>query len=124
MLKQFFLVSLGQIVVYQVFFWVIDGAADKKIFGHQFQSLWMYTFCATICGTFLTVFGITLINYALVTQALEHQNNLWFGQFIVWASGPILFSTLSYFQRGIPFDRRTAISLALLFIAMLVRHFR
>ncbi|MEK7503005.1 MAG: hypothetical protein AAB556_01010 [Patescibacteria group bacterium] len=122
MLKQFALIAMGQFVIYQVLFWIIDGGVERKIFGFQFQSLLAYTFCATFCGLLLTLFGGTLVNYALVAQALGHQQNLWYGQFIVWASGPILFAILSHFQRNIKLDARTVISLSLLFLAMLVRH--
>lgn len=122
MLKQLALVAIGQIMIYQVLFWVIDGAFEKKIFGFQFQSLFWYTFYATLCGLSLTFFAAAMINYALIMQAVEHNNNLWFGQFIVWASGPILFTMLSVFQRNIQFDARTLISLVLLFLAMFMRH--
>lgn len=121
MLKQFVFVVIGQLIIYQVLFWIIDGATERKIFGFKFQSLASYTFWATFCGLTLTLFGGTLINYALVRQALGHSNNLWYGQFMVWASGPILFSLLSYFQRNIPFDRYPVISLVLFFLAMVVR---
>lgn len=124
MFKQFALVVMGQLIMYQVLFWIIDGAVERKIFGFQFQSLMSYTFCATFCGLAMTLFGGTLINYALVRQAMGHGNNLWHGQFMLWASGPILFSLLSYFQRSIPFDRYTVISLALFFLAMMVRQSR
>lgn len=122
MLKQLALVAIGQFTIYQVLFWVIDGATERKIFGFQFQSLVWYTLYATLCGLSLTFFAAAMVNYALIIQALDHHNNLWYGQFIVWASGPIIFTLLSVFQRKIQFDARTLISLALLFLAMLVRH--
>jgi len=123
-IKIFFLASAGQFIIYQVLFWIIDGAAAKKIFFLQFDSLFWYTFAATFVGCSLTGIGGTLVNYALVLQAQNHENNLWYGQFVVWASAPMLFTVLSYFQRSISFDRRTLISLTLLFLAMLVRNWR
>ncbi len=121
MLKIFLLVTTGQFIMYQVLFWIIDGAAGKKIFFWQFDSLLWYTCAATLFGFSATFFGAWLMNYALVLQALSHEENLWYGQFVVWASAPILFTLLSKFQRNIPFDTRTIISLGLLFLAMVVR---
>ncbi len=121
MLKIFFLATAGQFIIYEVLFWIIDGASAKKVLFLQFDSLFGYAFFATLLGCVLTSFGGALVNYALILQAQDHSNNLWYGQFVVWASAPMLFVLLSYFQRGIPFDRRTAISLALLFLAMFVR---
>lgn len=122
MLKHLAIVVIGQFIIYQVLFWVIDGSVERKIFGFHFQSLWLYTFWATFCGLVLTLLGGTLVNYALIMQAFNHNSNLWYGQFIVWASGPILFTVLSVFQRKTQFDARTLVSLSLLFLAMLVRH--
>ncbi len=121
MIKIFLLATAGQLIIYEVLFWIIDGAVAKKIFFWQFDSLFAYAFFATLIGCSLTSFGGALVNYALILQAQGHGNNLWHGQFLVWASAPLLFTILSYFQRGIPFDRRTVISLSMLFLAMLVR---
>ena len=121
MIKIFFLATAGQFIIYQVLFWIIDGAGAKKVLFWQFNSLFGYAFVATLVGCVLTSFGGALVNYALILQAEDHSSNLWYGQFVVWASAPMLFTALAYFQRGISFDRRTVISLVLLFLAMLVR---
>jgi len=124
LLKIFLLAAAGQFIIYQVLFLVIDGASAKKIFFWQFDSLFWYTCTATFIGCLLTGVGGTLVNYALILQAQSHEKNLWHGQFVVWASAPILFTILSKFQRNIPFDVRTVISLGLLFLAMLVRNYK
>ena len=124
MVKVFFLATAGQLLIYEVLFWIIDGAAAKKIFGWQFDSLFAYTFVATVIGCSITSIGGSLVNYALILQARDHSQNLWYGQFVVWASAPILFTFLARFQRNISFDARTVISLMLLFLAMIVRNWK
>lgn len=124
MLKDFLLMVLGNAIFYEMLFKLTDYGADRKFFGIQFQSDFWYTAFFTLITLPLTYLGALVFNYAYLKQGMGHDANLWFPQFMVWCAAPIAFTLLNTFQRGSALEWRTAVSLALLALAMLVRYYK
>lgn len=122
MLKAFFVMALGNAILYEVLFWLLDRGPEKRIFSIQFESDLWFTAVFTLVVTPITFFGGWLINYVYFQQGSAHDADSRFPQFLLWFAGYATFMFLSYFQRNEPFDKSTILSFLLLFSAVVVRY--
>lgn len=116
------MISLGNAILYEVLFWLLDHGHEKRIWGLQFENSFWFIGVFTLIATFVTYFAGWLINYAYFQQGSAHGSDSRFPQFLMWFSSYATYILLSYFQRNETLDRQTLLALLLILAAMIVRY--
>src|SRR3989339_626926 len=84
----FLMLLIGNIFLYQIFFWLIDVPGTKKLLGLQTDSLWLYTAYFSFISMFVAYPAVYLIHMAIVRQSLVNID-VKVIVMLIWLSNPV-----------------------------------
>lgn len=90
---------VGNVVLYQIFVWLIDIAGTKKFLGLQTDSLWVYTAYFTFVSMFVAYPAVYLVHMAIVRQSLANID-IKIIVMLIWLANPVALLISEYFNRG------------------------
>src|SRR3989338_2064971 len=89
----------GNLILYQIFFWLIDIPGTKKFLGIQTDSLWLYTFYFSLLSMLVAFPAAYLIHMAIVRQSLINID-VKVIVMLMWLANPVALLISEYFNRG------------------------
>ncbi|MDO8523233.1 MAG: hypothetical protein Q7S12_03065 [bacterium] len=95
----FLMLLVGNVVLYQIFVWLIDIAGTKKFLGLQTDSLWVYTAYFTFVSMFVAYPAVYLVHMAIVRQSLANID-IKIIVMLIWLANPVALLISEYFNRG------------------------
>ncbi|OGF73265.1 hypothetical protein A2W54_04665 [Candidatus Giovannonibacteria bacterium RIFCSPHIGHO2_02_43_13] len=95
----FLMLLIGNIFLYQIFFWLIDVPGTKKLLGLQTDSLWLYTAYFSFISMFVAYPAVYLIHMAIVRQSLVNID-VKVIVMLIWLANPVALFISEYFNRG------------------------
>lgn len=120
----FLMLVIGNVFLYQVFFWLIDVPGTKKLLGLQTDSLWIYTAYFTFVSMFVAYPAVYLIHMAIVRQSLVNID-VKIIVLLMWLANPMALLISEYFNRGqLNFSPRIVIGLLLMIAAQIVMRWK
>src|SRR3989338_9973258 len=120
----FLMLLIGNIFLYQIFFWLIDVPGTKKLLGLQTDSLWLYTAYFTFISMFVAYPAVYLIHMAIVRQSLINID-VKVIVMLMWLANPVALLISEYFNRGqLNLSPRTVIGLLLILAAQVVMRWK
>ncbi|KKT41717.1 MAG: hypothetical protein UW30_C0005G0031 [Candidatus Giovannonibacteria bacterium GW2011_GWA2_44_13b] len=120
----FLMLLVGNLILYQIFFWLIDIPGTKKFLGIQTNSLWLYTFYFSLLSMLVAFPAVYLIHMAIVRQSIANID-VKIIVMLMWLANPIALLISEYFNRGqLNLSPRIAIGLLLIIAAQVVMHWK
>src|SRR3989344_3543049 len=120
----FLMLLTGNVILYQVFFWLIDVGGTKKFLGLQADSLWLYTAYFTFVSMFVAFPAVYLIHMAIVRQSLINID-VKVIVMLMWLANPVALLISEYFNRGqMNLSPRIVIGLLLIIAAQAVMRWK
>ena len=129
----FCLMMLGYANIYESVFMFVNCSKTKVIpwplpgyalFELSVQSQLAYSFVFTALYIPFVLVGVSFLNYAYLREGVANDMNLWFPFFMASMAMPLTFALLNTLQRKTPIDMFTAASLAIVFLAVIVRYWK
>ena len=114
----------GNLILYQIFFWLIDIPGTKKFLGIQTDSLWLYTFYFSLLSMLVAFPAAYLIHMAIVRQSLINID-VKVIVMLMWLANPVALLISEYFNRGqMNLSPRIVIGLLLIIAAQVVMRWK
>ena len=130
----FLLLTLGNMIFYEVFYWMLAWGKDNRIFVNlgwlqidwRFSSFVPLIIIASAITVPVGIMGSYLVNYAYIKEALNNDGKLWISQFMMWLSTPVGFTIVSLWhpqEEPLNFTR-ISVAFTLLLAAQVVMRYK
>ena len=120
MLFSIILMLSGNMILYQIYFWMISFYG-KKFYGLEINNPFLFSAYFTLITLLVAYAGATLINWGLLRESLTHRENTWLPPLLLGITNIVALSIITYLKRGeLGLDFRTSTALALMVIAQIV----